>query len=342
MRPAAGRAREMKDQTATRAVVGTVENGTSRTAADIATTMAAAPGRTSNPSAVEGRRRRYRPFVVERRVEVAPGVAVHAVEHPGERQPFLLVHGLASNLRLWDGVAEGLAAAGHRVVSVDLRGHGRSDRPDDGYDVATVASDLATLIGALDLGRPWAAGQSWGGNVVLELAWAAPEVVSGIACVDGGWIELADRFPDWAACERQLRPPATTGLSSVLLEQRLRDSHPGWPETGIQGVLACFEVRDDDTVAPWLTLERHLLILRGLWQHRPSSRYPEVRVPVLLLPARREGGPDTGTEAAVAAAQEALAVSRTTWVEGDHDLHAQHPDLVADALLAAAVELTAT
>lgn len=280
--------------------------------------------------------------MVERRVEVAPGVALHAVDHPGAGRPFLLVHGLASNLRMWDGVAERLAAAGHRVVAVDLRGHGRSDKPDGGYDMTTVAADVATLIDVLDLDRPWVAGQSWGGNVVLELAWADAQAVSGIACVDGGWIELAARFPDWATCERQLRPPTTGGMAAATIERGLREAHPDWPETGIQGALACFEVREDGTVAPWLTLERHLCVLRGLWEHRPSSRYPDLRMPVLLLPARHDGGAaHMGTEAAVAVAEQALPVSRTTWLDGDHDLHAQHPDLVADALLAAAQELPA-
>lgn len=268
-------------------------------------------------------------------------MALHVVDHPGDRRPFLLVHGLASNLRMWDGVAERLAGAGHRVVAVDLRGHGRSDKPDDGFDVADVAADLVALIGVLGLDRPWVVGQSWGGNVVLELAWATPEVVAGVACVDGGWIELASRFPDWAACERQLTPPVTAGMAAALLEQRLRDAHPTWPEAGIQGALACFEVHEDATVAPLLTLERHLRVLRGLWQHRPSSRYPEVQVPVLLLPAGRAGSDAMGTATAVAVAAAALPTSRTTWIEGDHDLHAQHPSLVADALLAAERELTA-
>ena len=272
---------------------------------------------------------------------MAPGVGLHVVEHPGEGRPFLLVHGLASNLRMWDGVAEHLAAAGHRVVAVDLRGHGRSDKPDGGYDVATVAADVAALIGALHLDRPWVAGQSWGGNVVLELAWRDPKAVSGIACVDGGWIELASRFPDWADCERQLRPPPTVGMAADRLERGLRAAHPDWPESGIQGAFACFEVREDGTVAPWLTLERHLSVLRGLWEHRPPTRYPEVLVPVLLLPARREGESPIGSEAAVAIAGAALPTSRTIWLEGDHDLHAQHPDLVAAALLAASEELAA-
>jgi pimeloyl-ACP methyl ester carboxylesterase len=273
------------------------------------------------------------------RVEVAPGVALHVHDHPGDGTPFVLVHGLASNLRMWDGVAAALSAEGHRVVAVDLRGHGRSDKPDAGYDVATVAADLRSLVDAMGLGRPWVAGQSWGGNVVLELAWAAPEAVAGVACVDGGWIELASRFADWEACRRQLTPPATVGMPAPELERHLRAAHPSWPEAGIAGALACFERRPDGTVAPWLTLDRHLMVLRGLWQHRPSSRYPEVTVPVLLVPARRPGADDFGAGDAVALAERLLPVSRTVAIEGDHDLHAQHPDLVAAALLGASREL---
>lgn len=272
----------------------------------------------------------------ERRVEVAPGVSLHVVDHPGEGQAHLLVHGLASNLALWDGVAGLLAGQGHRVVAVDLRGHGRSDKPDDGYDMGTVAADVAALIEALELDRPWVAGQSWGGNVVVELAWSRPELVSGIACVDGGWIELRDRFADWDACRRQLTPPPTTGMTAAALEAGLRSAHQDWPEAGIQGVLACFEVRPDGTVAPWLTLDRHLAVLRGLWQHRPSSRYGEIEVPVLLVPAHRVGGNDFGTRPAVEKAEAGLAHSRTVWIEGDHDLHAQLPDQVVAALLSAA------
>ena len=61
-----------------------------------------------------------------------------------------------------------------------------------------------------------------------------------------------------------------------------------WPEAGRQGTLANFEVRDDGTIAPWLSFDRHLTVLRGLWEHQPSTRYPEVHVPALLI------GADTG------------------------------------------------
>ncbi len=88
----------------------------------------------------------------------------------GSGRPFLLVHGLASNALLWQGVAEHLAAAGHRVVAVDPRGHGESDAPADGYDTVTAAADLRAVSAALDLQDPVVVGQSWGGNVVLRHA----------------------------------------------------------------------------------------------------------------------------------------------------------------------------
>ena len=109
-----------------------------------------------------------------RRVPVADGVALAADVWPApgaasDAPTFVLVHGLASNARLWDGVAARLVDRGLPAVTVDLRGHGRSSKPDGPYDVPTVADDVAALIAGLGLARPVVAGQSWGGNVAVEL-----------------------------------------------------------------------------------------------------------------------------------------------------------------------------
>ncbi len=246
---------------------------------------------------------------------------------------FLLVHGLSSNARLWDGVAEHLVAGGHRVVAVDLRGHGRSSKPDGPYDVPTVADDLAALIARLGIDRPVAAGQSWGGNVVLELAARHPGAVRGIVCVDGGWLEPSREFPDWDACRTALAPPRLAGLPLAEVEGRIRSSHADWPESGIRGTLANFEVRSDGTVAPWLTFDRHLAVLRGLWEHHPSERYPRLAAPVLLAPA--DSGDHAWTrrkQGAVDVAAKAIPDARVRWFVGDHDIHAQHPAELATVM----------
>ena len=270
------------------------------------------------------------------RVEVTGGVSLNVHSWDGDDVPFLLVHGLASNARLWDGVAAGLAAQGHRVVAVDQRGHGRSDKPDEGYDFETVCADLGVLIDALGLERPVAVGQSWGGQVVVELAARSPELVRGIACVDGGWIDLSG-FATFEDCAAVMSPPRTTGLAFVEIEAMMRGRHPDWPESGLQGALACFEVRDDGTVAPWLSFERHLMILRAMWEQRIRDVLAQVAVPALLLPCDDGSGSDHQRRKRdlVAAAESLVPVARTHWFQAEHDVHAQHPDQVAAVLVAA-------
>jgi pimeloyl-ACP methyl ester carboxylesterase len=276
------------------------------------------------------------------RIELASGVDLHVVRwEPSTATrrasddvpttPWLLVHGLASNARLWDGVARRLADAGHEVVAVDQRGHGESSKPDDGYDMTTVAEDLHLLVAALGWDRPAVAGQSWGGNVVIELAHRHPADTSMIAVVDGGFIDLRSRFPAWDDAAVALAPPRLVGTPLASIEGWLAESAADWPAEGRAGTLANFEVRDDGTIAPWLTFDRHLLVLRGLWEHDPTSRFPTLDVPVLFVPA------DTGDVAwthskqeAVDAAAAATPTSRVHWFRpAHHDVHAQRPDEVA-------------
>ena len=273
------------------------------------------------------------------RLPVAPGVALHVERREGApRAPaVLLVHGLASNLRLWDGVAEALHADGYTVIALDQRGHGRSDGPDIGYDLDTAVADLLAAMAALGLDRPVVAGQSWGGNVALELGWRRPDAVRGIACVDGGVIELAEWFPSWEACVAALTPPRLDHLTLPELEARIRTSSSELPERAIAAALDCFRVRADGTVEPRLARHRHLAILRSLWEHRPSTRYPTLTVPTLLMLA------DTGEAARTEAKRRAEARARaeaprlrTHWfAPAHHDIHAQHPRRVADLLAGA-------
>ena len=188
--------------------------------------------------------------------------------------PFLLVHGLASNARMWDGVGEELARLGHPSIAIDQRGHGRASKPDDGYDFGTLTNDLLRVIDEMDIDPPIVVGQSWGGNVVLELAARFPERVRGVVGVDGGTIELSAVLPQWEQAETVLAPPDLRGTPVTELEAWIRRAHPDWPETGIQGTLANFQVLSDGTVAPWLTRERHMIILRALWEHHPARLYP--------------------------------------------------------------------
>ena len=246
----------------------------------------------------------------------------------------MLTHGLASNARLWDGVARRLAARGHLVITVDQRGHGQSSKPEGGYDVANCADDLALLITELGLDRPAVAGQSWGGNVVLELGHRHPNAVASIACVDGGFIDLSNAYPKWEDCAQALAPPRLAGTPLETMQGWLDTSASDWPPEGRAGTMANFEVRDDGTIAPWLTFERHITVLRGLWEHQPSAVYPDVQAPTLLIPADTgDVGWTSSKRQAIDDAVTALPNGRAHWFSpAHHDVHAQQPVAVAALL----------
>lgn len=245
--------------------------------------------------------------------------------HGDQRPEFLLVHGLASNARLWDGVAIGLNTAGHTAVSVDLRGHGVSAKPDDGYDFATMAADLAGLIDGQMTPPVVLAGQSMGGNLVVEVAARYPHLVSGLVCVDGGFVDLRAAWPDWEIARDVLTPPPLAHLRSETLSSRAGEMFPGWPEAGVKAQLANLEIQHDGHVTRRLALESHLQILRSMWEQSPSEVASKVKTPVLVLVAEDGPGPH---QAQVDNFVESLAEARVHRMTGHHDLHAQQPDEV--------------
>jgi pimeloyl-ACP methyl ester carboxylesterase len=266
-------------------------------------------------------------------VDVGAGVRLNVRHWPGPGVAFLLVHGLSSNARLWDGVARPLAAAGHPVYAVDLRSHGESDAPPDGYDTGTAADDLAALVERLDLAPAVVAGQSWGGNVVVRLAARHPETVAALALVDGGWIDLSATFDSWEACETALRPPTVDGLSAARLRAMLAGSHPDWSAEAVEATVANLREAPDGTLSRRLAVADHMRIVRSMWDDPPWRDFARITVPVLLMPAIPASDRD-GRGVLVSKAAAALARSRIReYVGADHDLHAQHPDAVAADLL---------
>jgi pimeloyl-ACP methyl ester carboxylesterase len=101
----------------------------------------------------------------------------------GEGVPILLVHGWMGTSYHWRKVMP-LLAARHRVVAVDVRGYGESDKPDAGYDGETIADDLHQLARTLGLGRPIVVGHDMGALPALLLAARHPDAVRGLVYVD--------------------------------------------------------------------------------------------------------------------------------------------------------------
>lgn len=264
-----------------------------------------------------------------------------------EATPLLLLHGLASSARIWDLVAPTLAR-NRRVVALDQRGHGLSDKPDSGYDFASIVADDLAAADALGLGERFVvAGHSWGANVALELAALRPERVATLLLIDGGFGMLRDRpGATWEQISRDLAPPRFTGTP--------REVFLGWVREGIPNAgpevedieLHIVEWREDDTVAPRLSFEHHMRILRAMWDEDAERLFASVRAPTLYLLAEGLRGEEGVAEedgflaakrrGAALVRQRMIAAPRVEiiWMPDTvHDIPLQRPEALAEGMI---------
>ena len=113
----------------------------------------------------------------------ADGVPIH-YEVQGQGEPALVfVHGWAIDSRYWDQQVP-IFARTHRIVTLDLAGHGQSGRGRKDWTVAAFAQDVRAVVEALALKKVVLVGHSMSGNVILEAARAMPDRVVGLIPVD--------------------------------------------------------------------------------------------------------------------------------------------------------------
>lgn len=269
----------------------------------------------------------------------AGSLRVHYRDWGGSGTEIVLLHGLSSSCRIWDLTAP-LLARHFRVVAVDQRGHGLTDRPDSEYTFTEVCGDLEALLAVLGFERPVLVGHSWGAGVSLQFASDHPAGLRGLVLVDGGMTEISAAL-NWEEAQKVMRPPAING---VPLERfvgfartwpHIRDI---WsPQLG-EMLLANFLI-EDGKVYRRLTMENHMKVVRAIYDQKPTKLYPNVRVPVLLVPAYREPENEQerfwqkAREHGLEAAQRSLANARLSVMrETPHDVPVFRPEHLARAI----------
>jgi len=103
-------------------------------------------------------------------------------EHGSGPRVLVLIHGLLMDNRMYTRLAPTLAARGHRVITVDMIGHGASDQPHamTEYSMPQFGHDVIALLDHLELTQAVVGGTSLGANVALEVAVAAPARVRAL------------------------------------------------------------------------------------------------------------------------------------------------------------------
>ncbi|MGX2995686.1 alpha/beta fold hydrolase [Streptomyces sp. JNUCC 64] len=254
------------------------------------------------------------------RIVVRAGVRVSCRDWGGAGAPVVLLHGLAGHAGEWDVIARGLSPR-HRVVAVDQRGHGASERRPGDVSRAAYVADVVAVVERLGLERPVLVGQSLGGHTALLAAAAHPGLFRGLVLVEagpggpspgvqkeiGGWLDSWPRpFPSREAAVAFFGGgPVGEGWAAGLVE---RDG--GW----------------------WPGFEREVMVgslaenaRRSFWDEWSRVDCPTLAVlgQSGIIPPRDVDGMFRRRPAATVA----LSVPGT-----GHDVHLERPEVLRDAL----------
>lgn len=193
----------------------------------------------------------------------------------------VLVHGLLLSQRMHENLARALARRGNRVVTLDLLGHGRSDRPADmwRYSMANFGEQVIALLDELGLDEAVVLGTSLGANTALEAAAAAPARLRGIVVempvLDNALVACAIAFAPLLIGLTLGEPAARVGSRLArLVPHRVV---PFWLDVALD------TVRQDPRPSA--------AVLQGLFFGRtapPRGERREIQTPALVIGHRRD------------------------------------------------------
>lgn len=137
-----------------------------------------------NALLVDGKTEKAEATVPAGRVLDLPGGEMQVAEHgPRNAPPIVLIHCFSCAMDWWDGMVP-LLDRNHRVVTVDLLGHGGSEKPGSGYTPPNQAEVVAEALERLGVSDATVVGHSLGGSVGVALSEQSPQLVNRLAIVD--------------------------------------------------------------------------------------------------------------------------------------------------------------
>jgi pimeloyl-ACP methyl ester carboxylesterase len=239
--------------------------------------------------------------------------------------PILLTHGVGSSARGWWRVGPALAAAGRRVVAIDMPGHGSAGPWDGRHRFVETAADLAGFIRSAGLAPPELVivGHSWGAVVAAHVPQAGPRPAR-LVLVDPPWLSL-DQL------EALTRDPSERRYDSFDdARAAVRASNADWSDGDVMAKAHALTEFDPACV-------RAVLLENGAYDAGMSAlRHPDARdIPVWLIRGDSAAG-GLIPEEALPTIRTLVEPERTiTIAGGPHSPHRTHPEATVLAILSA-------
>ncbi len=210
-------------------------------------------------------------------------------QEDGEGTPIVLLHGLTATRRYVVMGSGALQRSGHRVVSYDARGHGRSSPAAErtAYSYRDLGGDLVAVLDRLEIERAVLAGASMGAHTILWLALSAPERVAGLVLITPACDPEAQEDPAgrarWDALADGLEHGGVEGFIAAY-------GKPQVPERWQETVIKVIRQRLSQHEHPGAVADA----LRAVPRSRPFEQLEElgeISVPVVVVASGDEADP---------------------------------------------------
>jgi pimeloyl-ACP methyl ester carboxylesterase len=253
------------------------------------------------------------------RTVVREGVRISCRDWGGSGSPVVLLHGLAGHAGEWDGLARDLGPR-YRIVAVDQRGHGASERRPRDVSRAAYIADAVAVIAQLGLHRPVLAGQSLGGHTALLTASAHPGLLRGLVLVEAGPGRADPNVPAEIGAMLDAWP-------TPFPSRRAAVEFFGGGAVG-EGWAGGLEERDGGW---WPRFDRDVMVAALTENARRSfwDEWASITCPALVVLGQSGIVPAQETEAMLQQRPETVALS----VPGaGHDVHLERPEVLHQVL----------
>ena len=217
-------------------------------------------------------------------------IQLHYLDYPGGDPPIVFMPGMTSNAYVFGGLIQAGLSSAMRVLALDLRGRGLSDKPDSGYGMADYAADLIGLLDGLGLQQVVLGGHSFGGASALYVAAHYPDRVSKLVLIDAAWVPPNQREQIKPALERLGKVMPSWDIYIEAMKQM--PFYQGWWDPAIADYYrADVEIRPDGTVKSRVLPEAITETMDKGLSEDWGRHLAAIKQPLLLLNALGSFGP---------------------------------------------------